>query len=289
MSEPAPDVRYLEARRVLLDAFDALGPQLGAFVLAGAQAVYLRTGPDSLPVADYTTDGDLALDPTLLVDAPTLGDLMQKGGFKLAVLQGAEEPGIWVAPAMIDGVKAEIAVDLIVPDGVAPPGGTRSARIHPHGKRAARKAVGLEAALVDSDEMTIEALDRADSRSFTIRVAGIAALIVAKIHKIGDRIGTGHGDRLKDKDAADVLRLMQAMVADEVAATLIQLSTDPRAGAATRGALERFDSMFGTRNGIGVEMAIRSLRLAVPEDRVRAMCLAYAGELKRSLAIASAR
>ncbi len=49
---------YVEARRVLLDALEALGPQSAAVVLAGAQAIYLRTGPESLAVAEYTTDGD---------------------------------------------------------------------------------------------------------------------------------------------------------------------------------------------------------------------------------------
>ena len=48
-------------------------------------------------------------------------------------------------------------VDLIVPDAVAPPGGRRSARIAPHGRQSARKAVGLEAAIVDHSPMTIAA------------------------------------------------------------------------------------------------------------------------------------
>ncbi len=39
----APRIEYVEARRVLLDALDALRYHLGAVVLVGAQAVYLRT------------------------------------------------------------------------------------------------------------------------------------------------------------------------------------------------------------------------------------------------------
>src|SRR6185436_15971198 len=50
----------------------------------------------------------------------------------------------------------------IVPAGVAPPGGKRGARLGAHGKRAARKTVGLEAALVDNDAMPVEALDASD-------------------------------------------------------------------------------------------------------------------------------
>jgi hypothetical protein len=46
------DELYLIARRVLLDALDALGEHRDAIVLVGAQAVYLRVG-----------DADLALAP----------------------------------------------------------------------------------------------------------------------------------------------------------------------------------------------------------------------------------
>lgn len=66
------DEQYVEARRVLLDALEALGEQRRSVVVAGAQAIYLQTGPGSLPVAEFTTDGDLAVDPQLLSDEPTL-------------------------------------------------------------------------------------------------------------------------------------------------------------------------------------------------------------------------
>ena len=51
-----PDPLYVQARRVLLDATDALADQLDAIVLVGAQAIYLRTGDADLAVAEYTTD-----------------------------------------------------------------------------------------------------------------------------------------------------------------------------------------------------------------------------------------
>lgn len=211
---------YVEARRVLLDALDALGPQSAAVVLAGAQAIYLRTGPASLPIAEHTTDGDLAVDPTLLDDAPALGDLMEAGGFKLAELGGAEEPGIWHVPATVNGRKVMIPVDLIVPAGVAPPSGSRGARLMGHGKRAARKTVGLEAALIDNDAMLIEALDPADPRSTRMPVAGTAALLVAKTHKLDDRVKERREDRLDDKDASDVVRLLQTSSPAAIAKTL---------------------------------------------------------------------
>lgn len=39
-----PDPEYVAARRVLLDALDALGTHRKAVVLVGAQAIYLQVG-----------------------------------------------------------------------------------------------------------------------------------------------------------------------------------------------------------------------------------------------------
>ena len=71
---------YVAARRVLLDALEALAPHGAALILAGAQAVYLRTGPGALPVAEFTTDGDLTIDPELLSEAPPLGERCGRPG-----------------------------------------------------------------------------------------------------------------------------------------------------------------------------------------------------------------
>lgn len=283
VSDTAPDPRYVEARRVLLDALDALSPQADAVILAGAQAVYIRAGANSLPVSDYTIDGDLTLDPSALLDEPELEELMRDAGFRLAVKQGSREPGIWTVEVTIANATAEIAVDLIVPETVAPRRGRRGALDEPHGKLAARKIVGLEAALVDNEALEISALDPADSRSTTVKVAGVAALIVAKIHKLSDRVTGNRSDRIKDKDAADVVRLMGAEKASSVAATLTDLSSHPDAGEVTRTAIDGFNQLFGTRAGAGIEMAARSLRTGMPEERVHAICLAYAEQLRKAL------
>lgn len=66
------DPRYVQARRVLLDALEALAPYRDAVILAGAQAVYVRTGLTDVGIAPFTTDGDLALDPSLLGAVPPL-------------------------------------------------------------------------------------------------------------------------------------------------------------------------------------------------------------------------
>lgn len=96
----------------------------------------------------------------------------------------------------------------MVPDAIAGKG-RRSVQAPPHDKRALRRAVGLEAAVVDNAGMTIPALSADDDRVVEARVAGPAALLVAKLHKLGERQETP--DRLMDKDAYDIYRLLVAI------------------------------------------------------------------------------
>jgi len=92
---PELDRHYIAARRVLLDALTALAPHGKAIIVAGAQAIYLRTGDSDIAVAPFTIDGDLALDPRLLSDEPELEATMTGAGFEL-LKQAANrtQPGI---------------------------------------------------------------------------------------------------------------------------------------------------------------------------------------------------
>jgi hypothetical protein len=284
MSEPI-DPRYIEARRVLLDALIALQPHGRAFIVAGAQAVYLRTGSADLDttIAPLTTDGDLALDPSHLGADPRLDDIMLGAGFTPKLQAGGHvEPGIWIAPAPALGPDVYVPIDLIVPEAVAGRG-SRSADVGEHGHRVARRAIGLEAALSDYDTLTITALDPSDARSVDAQVAGVAALFVAKAHKIHDRVAAGRENRLSDKDAADVVRLMQNTSPRDVASTIRSLLTDSAAGAVTANAVAYIDDLFGGRGRPGVEMAVRAMRLALQEETVTAICMAYATELSAHL------
>ena len=130
--------------------------------------------------------------------------------------------------------------------------------------------------------MVIAALDPADGRSTEARVAGLPALLIAKSYKILDRIEAGIADRTYDKDASDVVRIMQSLAPAPMAAALAGLR-DPRPGPRPSSASPTSRSLFGRRNGEGIAMAIRALRLAMPEERVRAICLAYAGEMQGAL------
>lgn len=91
----AYDPNYVVARTVLLDALDALADHRDALIVVGAQAVYLRTEPLE-GYQDFTTDGDLALDPSLLRERPGLEAAMRQAGFRLKDENtGHPEPGIW--------------------------------------------------------------------------------------------------------------------------------------------------------------------------------------------------
>lgn len=132
-----------------------------------------------------------------------------------------------------------------------------------------------EAALVDHNTMTIAALEPGDDRSVVANVAGVAALFVAKLHKLHDRVASGRPHRLDDKDASDVIRLMQSTSPAEVGAKRRDLTSDDLAGAVSTAALDHLRDLFGRRGAVGIEMAARSLRIGMPEDRVQALALAY--------------
>jgi hypothetical protein len=243
----------------------------------------LRTGDGDIAVAPYTTDGDLAVDPASLAPDPEIEAAMTAAGFELSIKGGHTEPGIWVASAVIGGKPVLIPVDLIVPEGFAPPGGRRGARLGPHGNRAVRRAVGLEAALIDKTSMTVSALDLTDQRSVTVDVAGVAALMVAKAHKLHDRIASGRPDRQDDKDAADVFRMMQVTFPATVGATLAGLLRHPVAGPPTADAIRYLDELCGRRGRPGIQMAARALRVGIPEERVEAICVAYMAGLRAAV------
>lgn len=79
-------------------------------------------------------------------------------------------------------------------------------------------------------------------------------------------------DRLVDKDAADVLRLMQSTDPGAVGITLGELVRHPMAGSVCAEALIYVDELFGRRGRPGIEMATRAMRLALPAASVDIIC-----------------
>ncbi|MEH1017908.1 hypothetical protein V6U90_33235 [Micromonospora sp. CPCC 206060] len=222
MMSPETSPLYVAARRVLLDALNALAEHRKAVILAGAQAIYVRTGGATLDVsvAPYTTDADLALDPRVLGANPALKEAMESAGFSLGT-----EPGIWQRSVLVAGQEVIVPVDLLVPEALAGKG-RRSAQLPSHGANTARRTPGLEAAVADHCDVMITSLEPdADDRTVLVPVAGTAALFVAKAHKLHERFrdaGTGRTSRLKPKDASDVIRLMQAESPEQVGSSPVE-------------------------------------------------------------------
>lgn len=240
-----------KARRALLDALQALGAHAEALVLVGAQAIYLHTGDAPVTLEPFTKDADLALNPAELGEHPLIEEAMTAAGFVLDPV--ARQPGTWLSPS-------GFPVDLMVPEALSGPEGRRGARIPPHGTMAARRAAGLEAAMVDRHPMRIAALDPGDNREYEISVAGPAALLVSKLHKIGERRDTP--ERLLDKDAHDIYRLLRAVSADEVAEDLRWLLENDVAGAITRQALAWLEDLAGDPTALMPVMAGRAEEFA---------------------------
>ncbi len=254
---------YVDARRVLLDALAGLRPHLDAFVLVGAQAVYLRT-VDRLPgYQPFTTDADLAFDPGRLADTPLLAEAMEGVGFSFG-----GQPGIWHRiVTRPDGPDVTISVDLIVPEHIAPAAGRRGARLPGgHGKTAAHKTVGVEGALVDYDPIEIHALDPMDRRTAVVNVAGPAALLVAKAIKLGERLD--RPNRLVAKDAGDIFRLYDAYDIAELSARMAEVAGDPRSAAVAVLAMGYLATLFATPRSTGIDLAAAALAQIVPRDTV---------------------
>jgi hypothetical protein len=127
--------------------------------------------------------------------------------------------------------------------------------------------------------MTVAALDPTDARSLEVEVAGPAALLVAKAHKIHDRVARDNSARIDDKDAADVFRLMQMTDPSAVGITLAMLTKNEIAGQAAVHAISYLEDLFGRRGRRGIAMAIQALRFGVPEARVEALCVSYTNRL----------
>ena len=126
--------------------------------------------------------------------------------------------GSWVIEQLVDERTVNIDLNLLVPEAVSGEG-TRAARLGVQGDRLARRAFGLELALVDSDLMVVGSLD-ADPRSFEVPVAGIAALLISKVHKVAERLDDPRRDDYIAKDSLDMLRLLRGEDLDATARVL---------------------------------------------------------------------
>ena len=246
------------ARRVLLDALDLLRAHLDGITVIGAQAVYLRTPDSSFAVAGYTRDADLALLPELVAHPPAIHDVLREQGF---VIANPDWPGRWTRDEVVGDMVVAIPVDLLVPESLAGRG-RRSAELPPHDKHTARRVPGIEAVLHDRTAMAVASLEPdVDPRVLTVHVADIASLLIAKAHKIDDRLKDvdSRPDRLTDKDAADVIRLFMAADPAEVRQRLDALQAIPAIAEVVRSGRAALIEQFRDERAAGVQMAVAAL------------------------------
>jgi hypothetical protein len=267
MEAPSP---YVLARRTLLDALQALGIQRAAVILCGAQAIYLQVGDSDFAVSPYTVDADLLIASDKLASAPAVDEAMKGAGFRLR-----DQPGLWFS-------EKGIEVDLLVPEAIAG-AGRRSARLGaPHGDRTAMKVRGLEGVLIDNQPRSIGALEASDNREFEIAVAGPAALLVSKLHKIAERADTP--SRSMDKDALDVLRILRGTSTDDLGSSIRRLRDADICRVVTEESLVYLDQLFRTPSAVGVRMVVRATAGLENPDEMSGSCTVLAGDLLDRLA-----
>jgi hypothetical protein len=276
MSLPGDADLPARTRAALLDALEALEEQLDAIVVIGAQALYMHAGEADVAIPAATKDADIGIDGGRLRDDPKLEEALQRAGFHKDLEH--PQPGGWINA---DGIP----IDVMIPAAMAGPGakGRRGVRIPPHANSAMRQARGLEAAIVDNAPKEIPSLQAGDSRSYTVRVAGPGALLVAKLHKIGERDKDG-GGRLVDKDAHDLYRLLVAIETAELAEVLDRLRKDAFAGQATEQALGYLKDLFASgpeatgsvmagqaEEGVGEPAVVAASVAALADDLLKAV------------------
>jgi hypothetical protein len=215
------DIQYgvFSSRRLLIKTIQALEPFEDAVTVIGAHAVHLwltkAWGPINMQA---TRDADIAINPMLVSDEPKVLELLKKIGISPAL---QDRPGIYGLDIERDLVWSKrTTIDLIVPEAYAG-GGRRAAHISGQ-KNATTRARGLE--LVPWDRRLVE-LTTFDEPLISIKayVSGPAALLIAKSHKIHERLltSTFRPERLRAKDSGDVALLMMVSNPEEVAEIMV--------------------------------------------------------------------
>lgn len=128
--------------------------------------------------------------------------------------------------------------------------------------------------------MAIVALDATDARVVYAKVAGPAALLIAKLHKISERKGTA---RANVKDALDVFRLLRGVPTADFAARYRRVLADERSHeAAERGRVLVADLLH--RGGAASTMAAAAATGFIDPDEVRLSCELLSQDLVAALA-----
>jgi hypothetical protein len=211
------DVHYaaIRSRRLLIDAINALAPFKDAITVIGAHAVHIWAQKALGPIdMEATRDADVSINPLFVAETPKIIDSLRSISVDLAL---KDRPGVYGFTSETElPLEARTTFDILVPEAYAG-AGRRAARI-PGQKNAASRALGLELTMWDRHLMKLKAVDepKAEVEAF---VAGPAALLVSKAHKVHERLEqiTRRPDRLRPKDSGDIALLMMVSDPAEVA------------------------------------------------------------------------
>ncbi|OFW17308.1 MAG: hypothetical protein A3F70_01740 [Acidobacteria bacterium RIFCSPLOWO2_12_FULL_67_14] len=141
---------------------------------------------------------------------------------------------------------------------------------------------GIEGCLVDKSTFTIAALEATDQRRFELEVAGPAALLVSKCHKLAERIAEG-GRRAKAKDAHDVLRVLRGVTTDVLAVGFTLMRTDELSRQVAEAGIDQLQSLFGRPRLAGCDLAAQAVAGLENEETIRQSCAALTADLLAAL------
>ena len=118
-----------------------------------------------------------------------------------------------------------------------------------------------------------------DDRAYEINVAGPAALLVAKVHKLADRIDADDNRRINSKDAFDIFRLLQAVDTAELIDEINLLAATGISAKVTAEAIAGFSDMFGTPTGAGTVLVAEHVMGIENRDVIVTSSVALSEEL----------
>ena len=244
--ETMPNMRFgvVMSRRLLVEAIRALDVFMEAITVIGAHAVHVWVQNAWGPIEmEATRDSDISINPVFVASDPKIIDLLRDIGVE-PVLE--DRPGVY-GYTKESGLhfNTRTTFDLIVPEVYAG-GGRRAARI-PGQKNSASRAVGLELTLWDRHLLTLETFDK-PFESVRTYIAGPASLLVAKAHKVHERLEqiSTRPERLRPKDSGDIALLMMVSDPLEVSELMFQnVQNHPEVADVVKKAARWLVEMYG--------------------------------------------
>ena len=116
-----------------------------------------------------------------------------------------------------------------------------------------------------------------------MKIAGPAALIIAKTAKIGDRL-LGSDERLVSKDAYDVYRLLLATQTDVLGQLFGKLRSNPLSEPEVQIGLSAFAELFAkSQDAPGNRLAAEAAKGIEDAALLKASCWALASDLVETL------